>query len=85
MAYFRVDTKSALKAMRSAVSAMADNHRKLPTEFFDRIRMLLERRASGVAALDDIIDAILADPDYAAAEAEIRNDASSTRPNLRIV
>jgi integrase len=85
MAYFRVDTKSALKAMRSAVSAMADNHRKLPTEFFDRIRMLLERRASGVAALDDIIDAILADPDYAATEAEIRNDASSTRPNLRIV
>jgi integrase len=64
MAYFRVDTKSSLKPMRDIVNAMANHHRSIPSGFFNSIKALLERRASGVADLDNIIDAILTDPDY---------------------
>lgn len=63
---------------------MADNHRKLPTKFFDRIMMLLERRASGVTALDDIIDVILADPDYAEPNPVLRSITGAS-PYQRVI
>ncbi|WP_262030461.1 hypothetical protein [Microvirga sp. Mcv34] len=65
MAYFKAGSKSALRAMRHVVNAMAAHHRWIPPEFYANIAQLVERRGGGVTAIDALVKAILEDPDYA--------------------
>jgi len=90
MAYFKVGSKSALKSMRKVVNAMSTHHRHLPADFFEKLTELLERRAAGVAILDDLLDAILADPDYAPPSGTEPQsvgaiDRLADKPKLRVV
>ncbi|QFU16869.1 hypothetical protein GDR74_11880 [Microvirga thermotolerans] len=64
MAYFKTGSKSALRAMRHVVNAMAAHHRRIPPEFYANVAELVERRGAGVP-IDALLKAILEDPDYA--------------------
>lgn len=95
-AYFKLGDKSQLKAMRKAVNAMAEHHRRITPDFFEMVGRLIEiRGAAGLdgAALDEVIADILEihaasvsprDTTHGGVEVS-PNPARRGRPSLRVV
>ncbi|WAJ27279.1 hypothetical protein [Antarcticirhabdus aurantiaca] len=79
VSFFKLPGKSALPELREISKLFARHHRSLDRRHYRKIAGIVERMAAQTPGFEDVLDALLADPDYAMQDAS-RAVAAALQP-----